>query len=220
MRLKSQNRIHTDVPLLVLACLVLLAQPGRKAVAEDLLGLYVGGAMGHSRVEATGQTIYSAGNVYYDTGSFNENHLAFEGMVGIRPISLIGAEVSFTDFGHPSGSFNAYSADVSMRGVSAFGVLYLPVPIIDVFLKAGVSRIHSELNGTGYGGPNCSANGPCPEYVFVGPFQINRTNTSGAGGVGAQYKFRSLAVRAEYQRFNAAGGNPSFLSVGITWTSF
>src|ERR1700733_5246578 len=49
-------------------------------------------------------------------------------------------------------------------------------------------------------------------------FQLNRTNTSGAGGVGAQYRFDKWAVRAEYERFNAAGGNPSLWSAGITWT--
>jgi Outer membrane protein beta-barrel domain len=220
MRQKYSDKIHTAIPLLILAFLVLLAQPTRNAVAEDLLGLYVGGAIGQSHVESTGQTTYALGNVYYDTGSFRENHFAFKGMVGIRPISLLGAEVGYTDFGHPSGAFNAYPADESMKGVSAFGVLYLPVPIVDVFLKAGVARIQSELNGTGHGGPNCSANGPCPEYVFIAPFQLNRTNTGGAGGVGAQYKYGSFAVRAEYERFNAAGGNPSLLSVGVTWTFF
>jgi hypothetical protein len=41
-----------------------------------------------------------------------------------------------------------------------------------------------------------------------------------AGGGGAQYKFGSWAVRAEYERFNAAGGNPSLLSAGVTWAFF
>jgi hypothetical protein len=113
MRLKSSSGIHAhaDVPLLILASIVLLAQPRRNAVAEDLLGLYVGGAIGQSQVEATGQTIYALGNVYHDTGSFKENHSAFKGMVGIRPISPLGAEVDYTDFGHPSGAFNGGRAD-------------------------------------------------------------------------------------------------------------
>ena len=185
-----------------------------------MLGLYVGGAIGQSRLEATGQRVYALGNVYYDTGSFKESHSAFKVMVGIRPISLLGAEIAYTDFGRASGGFGAYPAHVSMKAGSAFGVLYLPVPIVDVFLKAGVARIQSEVNGTGVYGPNCSSNGPCPLYVGLAPFKLNRTNTSGAGGVGAQFKFASLAVRAEYERFNAAGGNPSLLSVGATWTFF
>jgi hypothetical protein len=31
-------------------------------------------------------------------------------------------------------------------------------------------------------------------------------------GAGAQFKFGSLAVRGEYERFSAAGGNPCFRS--------
>jgi hypothetical protein len=220
MRPICSNRFHADIRLLILANLVLLVRPSGNAMAEDVLGLYVGGAIGQSRVEATGQRIDAVGNVYDDTGRFKQNHSAFKMMVGIRPISLLGAEVAYTDFGHPSGGFGAYPADVSMKGASAFGVLYLPVPIVDVFLKAGVARIQSELNGKGYFAPNCSSNGPCPPYVGLAPFQLNRTNTGGAGGAGAQYKFGSWAVRAEYERFNAAGGNPGLLSAGITWTFF
>ena len=206
--------------LLALAGLLLLALSNRNAGATDLLGLYAGGSVGQSRVETTGETISTPNNVYDDTGRFKENHSAFKATIGIRPISLVGAEVAYTYFGHPSGRFNPDRADDLMRGVSAFGVLYLPVPIVDVFLKAGVSRIRSELNGTGSEAPNCSSNESCPEYVSSTPFHLNQTTTSGAGGVGAQYKFGPLAVRAEYERFNAAGGHPSLLSAGITWTFF
>jgi Outer membrane protein beta-barrel domain len=216
MRSRSASKRHTGNPLLFLATFVLLAQPSRNAVAENLLGLYVGGAIGQSRVEARGQTIYSLGDFYSATGSFRENHAAFKVLLGIRPISLLGAEVSYTDFGHSSGGFNAYPANASMKGVSAFGVLYLPVPIVDVFLKAGVARIQSELNGTGIGGPNCTA--ACPAYLFLESFQLDRTNVGGAGGVGAQYKLGSFAPRVEYERFDAAGGTPSLLSAGITWS--
>jgi hypothetical protein len=218
MQSNSSNRIPGDICARIVAVLVLFGLPS--AYADDLLGLYAGAAVGQSRLEATGQRTYALGNVYYDTGSFNENHIGFKILVGIRPMSLLGAEVAYTDFGHPSGGFGSYPANVSMKGGSAFGVLYLPVPIVDVFLKAGVARIQSEINGTGYFGPNCSSNGPCPAYVGLAPFQLNRTNTSGAGGVGAQYKIGSWAVRAEYERFNAAGGSPSLLSAGITWTFF
>lgn len=49
------------------------------------------------------------------------------------------------------------------------------------------------------------------------PAPENRTNTGFAGGAGTQFKIGSFAVRGEYERFNAAGGNPSLLSLGITW---
>lgn len=199
MRLKSSTtRIHT-IPML-LATFVLLAQRSGNAVAEDLLGLYVGGAIGQSRVETSPH--------------FDENHTAFKVMVGLRPISLLGAELAYIDLGHPSGSLGQQPGDVSMKGATAFGVLHLPVPVIDVFLKAGVAWLQSTLHSTFV----------CPPAYPLCPrpsgYDLDRTDTGFAAGAGAQYKFGAWAVRAEYERFNAAGGNPSLLSAGITWSFF
>lgn len=196
------------------------------AAADSLLGLYVGGAAGQSRVEADGGTVHLNGVRYSDTGYFDETHVAYKAMVGIRPVSLLGAEIAWMDFGHPDGvpagpanqGFEGRPTNSSMKGASAFGVLYLPVPVVDIFLKAGVARIQSELNGTGVVTPICLPNQPCPAYDGTAAFRLSRTTTSGAGGVGAQYRLGPFAVRAEYERFNAAGGKPSLLSAGITWT--
>ena len=50
------------------------------------------------------------------------------------------------------------------------------------------------------------------------PFAVNRINTRFAAGAGIQYRFGALGLRAEYERFDAAGGNPSLLSLGLAWT--
>jgi hypothetical protein len=209
MRLAPKSRTYTDIPRLLLVTLVALAQPGGNALAEDLLGIYVGGAIGQSHVEATASQV--SGDISPVTYSepIDERHAAFKVMLGVRPISLVGAEIAYIDFGEPSGSLFGSPADISMKGAAAFGVLYLPVPIVDVFLKAGVARLESTVNGS-----FCS---PCACDACRYSFQLNRTNTSGAGGVGVQYKFGPWAVRAEYERFNAAGGNPSLLSAGVNW---
>ena len=202
VRLKSSIKIHADILLPVFATLVLLAQPNGNAVAEDLLGLYVGGAIGQSRVEAT-------------SPQFNENHTAFKVMVGLRPISLLGAELAYIDLGHPSGRLGLQpNGDVSMKGAAAFGVLHLPVPLIDIFLKAGVVRLQSALHSTFVCPPEYPL---CPRPSV---YDLDRTDTGFAAGAGAQYKIGAWAVRAEYERFNAAGGNPSLLSAGITWSFF
>ncbi len=59
---RSSRKIHTNIPLL-LAAFLLLAQPSGNAVAEDLLGLYVGGAIGQSRVEANSPQTIREGQV-------------------------------------------------------------------------------------------------------------------------------------------------------------
>jgi opacity protein-like surface antigen len=57
----------------------------------------------------------------------------------------------------------------------------------------------------------------CPETLIATPKPERRANVGFAAGAGAQFKIGSLAVRGEYERFNAAGGNPGLLTVGIIW---
>src|SRR6267378_1840320 len=116
---------------LVVAALMLIAVPYRLSHAEDLLGLYVGGAAGKAQVEATAPYV----------PNFHESHAAFKLLAGIRPISLVGVEIAYDDFGHPNRHNGFLATDVSMKGESVFGVVYLPVPIVDIFLKAGLARI-------------------------------------------------------------------------------
>lgn len=212
MRPNFSNRIYTEIPLLVSASLVLLAQPSGNAFAEDLLGLYVGGAFGQSHVETTVSQVLGDITPTSQTESIDKTHAAFKAILGARPISLVGAEIEYMNFGEASGSLFGNPADISMKGEAAFGVLYLPVPIVDLFLKAGLARLESTVNG-GICSP-CA----CDFQLCRSSFRLNRSNVSGAGGVGIQYRFGSWGVRAEYERFNAAGGNPSLLSAGVTWS--
>jgi len=190
---------------------VMSVLPADNAKAADPLGIYLGGAVGQSQVSAIANSASFAPVGSIAVGEFKENHSAFKVMIGVRPISLVGAELAYIDFGHPSGNLFDYRADASIKGEAAFGILYLPVPLVDIYLKAGVARLQSTLSGVVPNLPICSSCVP-PR------FEQDRTNTSGAGGVGAQVKFGAWAVRAEYERFNSAGENPSLLSAGVTWT--
>jgi opacity protein-like surface antigen len=92
----------------------------------------------------------------------------------------------------PAG--NAVSGDVAMKGSAAFGVLYLPVPILDVYVKAGLARIQSTARTT------VTLTGPIlcivehPQCQFSQ--QHDATNIGFAAGAGVQYKLGSWAVRA------------------------
>lgn len=194
-------RRRSRAPVTAGVILVLAALPSGYAVAADLVGLYAGGSVGEAQVEANAPT----------AGDFKKNHSAFKVMVGLRPISPVGAELAYIDFGHPSGSIGRLPGDVAMKGVTAFGVLYLSVPVVDFFVKAGLARLQSTVNGS----VNFCPPLPCPAFSL---FSLSRTNTSFAAGAGAQLKFGSWALRAEAERFNAAGGNPGLASLGLTWT--
>jgi opacity protein-like surface antigen len=201
----------TSFYTLIVAAIVAFALPGKKATAEDSLGMYVGGAIGQAQVSAYADSASFAPIGSGGTGEFRERHAAFKALVGFRPISFFGAELEYVDFGHPSGSLFDYPADSSLKGAAAFGLLFLPVPIIDIYLKAGAARLQSTLSGVVPYLPLCSGCAP-PR------FEQDRTDTAFAAGAGAQYKFGSWAVRVEYERFNAAGEYPNVVWLGLTWT--
>jgi hypothetical protein len=145
---------------------------------------------------------------------FNENATAFKILAGIRPLSFIGAEVAYDDFGHAQGNYFLSNllgpANVNMRGGSAFAMLYLPVPLVEVFAKAGIAAIRSSVTS------NTAIQGPCGLCVNVGPsYDLVPTNSDPAVGAGAQFALGRFAVRGEYERFTAAGAHPALLSLGV-----
>jgi opacity protein-like surface antigen len=204
-----RRNIRTATSLPLLASLVLLVNPSGNAIAEDLLGLYVGAAIGQSRLQAK-DTVCLCEFQESVTETFDKKNLAFQAMLGVRPISWVGAEVDYLDFGKPRGDVFGFPASASVKGVAAFGVLYLPIPIVSAYVKAGAARLESAVNYSYYTPSACT--------VCLIPVSLNHTNTNAAGGVGAQYKFGSWTVRTEYQRFDAAGETPKLVSAGFTWS--
>jgi hypothetical protein len=182
---------------------------------EDLLGLYLGASAGQGRVKASPGSLVTSRqgeDTLVDAADFNATHSAFKVTAGLRPIPLLGAEVSYIDFGHPLGHLGAAQSDVDLKGAAAFAVAYLPVPLFDIVVKAGLARLDNTLSGSG-------------SFVQVGSdvvksslFRLSRTNTNFAVGGGLQYSIGPLALRAEYERFEAAGGSPSLLTAGVAWT--
>jgi hypothetical protein len=112
-----QKMAHaTSFYTLIVAAIVAFALPGKKATAEDSLGMYVGGAIGQAQVSAYADSASFAPIGSGGTGEFSERHAAFKALVGFRPISFFGAELEYVDFGRPSGSLFDYPADSSLKG--------------------------------------------------------------------------------------------------------
>jgi opacity protein-like surface antigen len=185
------------------------------AWADNLLGLYVGGGVGESHVR-------NDLNPFANVSGFIENHTGWKALIGVRPIPFLGAELEYADFGHPgvSGARTiipgiVYNEDVSQKAGSAFGLVYwpLPVPILDLYGKAGVSRLQTAVNAS----VTCVA----PVATCVPnpvTYHQDSTNTRFAYGAGVQAKFLNLGVRAEYERINAPAGSPDLYSLIATWS--
>lgn len=181
----------------LLATLALGAAGTSPARADDSL-LYVGGAVGQSNVKV-GQI------------DFNETQIGWKALIGTRPISLLGAELAYIDFGSPTRSINGINNEASAKGASATGLIYLPLPLplVDVYGKAGLARLQASANAYA---ANCGTQG-----VGCSLFAFNRKNTQPTYGVGAQAHWGAFAARVEFEHFQTAGGSPSLLSVGITY---
>jgi opacity protein-like surface antigen len=173
------------------------------------LGLYVGASFGRANVRVDSKT---TGSLF----DFDEHHAGWKGLLGVRPLSALGAEVEYIDFGHPDHTIDGVRTDARARGVGAFAVGYLPIPIIDVFGKAGVARLQTIAHGTA---TTLQPTGEvCNNSSASCLFDTDHTDTRFAYGAGVQVKLARLGVRAEYERITANGADPSLLSVGLTYT--
>lgn len=172
----------------------LLASPGvcpAVFAANNPLGFYLGVGVGRGTVRED----QSMSDSFY---VFDQHDTGWDVFAGLRPISFLGAEMAYIDFGHPSvdlhvpsaGPYTDINADAKATAViaSALGYLPLPIPWLDLYGKAGLARLQTE-------------------------YRISDTGIHCVSGYLAR-----LSARLEYQRVNASSGNPDLLSLGVAWT--
>ena len=176
------------------------ALPLASAHAEDAILAYVGGSLGQSQVNV-------------DSVNFSGHDLGWKALIGVRAIGYIGAEAEYVDLGRPSSGTAYGQAQTRANGPAVFGLAYLPLPIplLDVYGKAGVANIQQRATVTLPGGANT-----CVQGVSCSGF--NRSESEFAWGGGAQVKAGPVAFRLEYEQFRASGGNLSMASVGVTYS--
>ncbi len=217
----ARNRgVASIAVMMILGCHTVLAAP---------LGFYIGAGFGHSKV---GENVDfgDLGGGYPGPYNVSGGPTGWKLMVGIRPLSFLGAELAFIDFGSVKGnSVASISANPDRGGVTvtstshpkaaalyAVGYLPIPIPHLDVFVKAGVARLKSDVRATGQ--VTCGFVNPlfC-STTPVALYSASRNSTKPAYGLGAQLKFGNLAVRAEYERIAAGNGDADLLSLGVTY---
>jgi opacity protein-like surface antigen len=183
------------------------------AVAENPLGAYIGAGVGESDVRADTR-------IFSNDGHFDEHHGAWKAVAGIRPISPLGVELEYIDFGNPTtkptNTSLGAATGAGAKAITIFGLGYLPLPVpfLDLYGKLGIARLHSTSTAIGPI-PFCPASfTPCLTPIL----SQSDWSTNFAYGAGVQGKIGVLAVRAEYERIDASAGNPDILSVGVTWT--
>ena len=166
------------------------------AFAIDLLRFYAGAGVGQTVVEQD----------YYQV---DEHAFGWKVFAGYRPFSFLGVEAEYTDLGNKGVNTYADTAHVSTgaHAVAAFAVVYLPLPYLDVYAKAGAANVKAST----------SAYAICPpasQCVAPGlPASDDNSKSSAAWGAGLGYKMDHWGVRLDYERFDGPQGNPSILAL-------
>jgi hypothetical protein len=116
-------------------------------------------------------------------------------LAGFRPISPVAVEADYLDLGSQSGTFisNNGSGQADAKAFAVYGVGFLPnpVPFLDLFGKAGLSRW--QLNASG-----------CPSFLLScnAPVSLSTRGTGFAWGAGAGVHLGNIGARLEYESFN------------------
>ncbi|HEX3912820.1 MAG TPA: outer membrane beta-barrel protein [Steroidobacteraceae bacterium] len=184
------------------------------ALADNPVGFYVGAGAGESQNR-------SDDSRYGYPGYYNDTQFAWQALLGIRPIPMLGIEATYIDFGQPYrhhgfNDVNVSGTDSHPTAPALFAVGYLPIPIpfIDIFAKAGVARLSTDV--TDFVQQPCTAGGPCPYFLPQSRHQV--TDTRFAYGAGVQSKFPfGLILRGEYERISSQFGDPDALMVSALW---
>ncbi len=223
---KSPFRLLPSLAALLIAQLAVPAH-----ASTNLLNFYVGASLGHASLRAKDSSLIAA-TYRGSLGGFDRGDFAYQIVAGVRGLDLLGAEIDYFNLGNGSvspswsGLGAVTNARISQKGEAAFAVLYLPVPVIDLYLKAGIARLTTDLNASGNTGA-CPPGSECPFFICLGcsppvpsPFHgtLDRSETTFAAGAGVQWTIGDWAVRGEYERFDALGEHPDLLTVGVIWT--
>ena len=122
---------------------------------------------------------------------------------GVRPLNWLAAEMDYIDLGSGSStttSGGSAHADGSALAAYAVGFLPIPLPIVDVYGKAGLARW--KLNGD--------------VNSLMSPGSLSTNGTEFAWGIGEQAHISMVGARLEYENFNVpntSGAKVTSLSV-------
>jgi hypothetical protein len=181
---RSSGTSSAAVPLALAASIATALTLLPAAARADDIGVYLGGSLGAAEQNYDGDVFDAHGN---QTG--------YKFALGIRPLPILAAEVSYIDFGRAFSGINY--ADTNAVGVFALG--FLPIPLVDIYGKVGVADWRTDA-----------------QSPFLG---FHRTGADLAYGAGAGTHWGRFGARIEYERYEVShSSDMGMASVGLTWT--
>jgi hypothetical protein len=131
-------------------------------------------------------------NISNDNLAFSDIHTtSWKALAGFRPISFFAVEADYLNLGGETSTFfgdRVVHSDAKAFAGYAVGYLPVPLPYLDLFAKAGLSRW--KLDGS-------------DSQLFY----FSTTGTAFAYGAGAQVHLGMIGARLEYENFNITHTN-------------
>jgi len=134
------------------------------------------------------------------------SNTSWKAFAGLRPLNWLAAEMDYIDLGSGSSTTSSSAGNVTAhadgKALAAYAVGFLPIPlpVVDVYGKAGLARW--KLNGD--------------VNSLVSPGSLSTNGTEFAWGIGVQAHISMFGARLEYENFNipnTSGAKVTSLSV-------
>jgi len=171
------------------------------APADAKNGVYVGASVGQTTLKIDELDIDP------ETFDYKADSTTTKFFLGYRLMGFFAVEGSYIDFGSLSDSTTVdgepVNLETDLKGYDICAMGMLPLGIADIFIKGGVVSWDADIR---------AAFGEIIEYD-------GESGTDMVYGLGAQVRFKGLAVRAEFEYFDIADADSVYLiSVGASYT--
>lgn len=190
---------RTNAGWLVAIVVVVLVLAAGPVSAKN--GIYVGASVGQTTLKI------DEFNLDLESFDYKADTTSYKIILGYRLFGFFAVEGSYVDFGKlqdsSQGDGEPISVETQLKGFDAVAMGMLPLGIADIFIKAGVVAWDADIRtAVGEIGDSFSDSGTDMVY-----------------GIGAQVRFKGLAVRGELEFFDIADADAVYLiSVGATYT--
>ena len=176
--------------LLVLIFTIVFMAISSSAMAGKDSGLYLGGSLGLSSLDIAEED--------FDFDDDDQGFKVFAGYnFGLIPMFDLAIEGSYVDFGEANATILEQDLDVGITAYDLFGVAGYNIGPVGIFGKVGHVWWDSESHSV-------------PD--------LDASSSDMAYGIGLKVQFGSLAVRAEYERFEGDVADVDLISAGVSWT--
>jgi predicted porin len=159
---------------------------------EDTKGFYFGGGITQTRFDEDN----------FDVDAVDDEDNSWKAIAGYRFVPQFAVEGNYIDFGQataPALIPGTAGFASEAKAFALYGVGFIPVPFVDLFLKAGAAQIDAEQRG-----PTINREDDVTEFAY---------------GAGAQARLGNLAIRAEYEKFDTdIVGDLDLISLSATFT--